>query len=135
MCTGKSDEDSEIGNNILLNLFYDENNLDMIASIVRQYKRQSFGFVVSLSYSNDRYLDACTSLTHTILKVLEAFSEDRRLYIKSKRQRKVKKNANEGESESDDDRPSNRTVAEKAFQFQSFETVSLPLSLANSRNL
>lgn len=44
MSTSKSEEDNEIANNILLNLFYDESNLDLIVSNVRNYKRQSFGF-------------------------------------------------------------------------------------------
>jgi hypothetical protein len=44
MTTTKSDEYNEIANNILLNLFYDEQNLDLIVSNVKNYKRQSFGY-------------------------------------------------------------------------------------------
>lgn len=44
MSTSKSEDDNEIANNILLNLFYDENHLDLIVSNVRNYKRQSFGY-------------------------------------------------------------------------------------------
>lgn len=44
MSTTKSEEYNEIANNILLNLFYDEQNLDLIISNVRNYKRQSFGY-------------------------------------------------------------------------------------------
>jgi len=40
----KSEDDNEIANNILLNLFYDENHLDLIISNVRNYNRQSFGY-------------------------------------------------------------------------------------------
>ena len=43
MSTSKSEDDNEIANNILLNLFHDENHLDLIISNVRNYKRQSFG--------------------------------------------------------------------------------------------
>jgi len=44
MSTGNSEDDNEIANNILLNLFYDESHLDLIISNVRNYKRQSFGY-------------------------------------------------------------------------------------------
>ena len=44
MSTTKSEEYNEIASNILLNLFYDEQNLDMIITNVRNYKRQSFGY-------------------------------------------------------------------------------------------
>lgn len=47
MSTGKSEDDNEIANNILLNLFYDENHLDLIISNVRNYNRQSFGYGAS----------------------------------------------------------------------------------------
>jgi hypothetical protein len=43
MSTSTSEEDNDIANNILLNLFYDENNLDLIISNVKNYKSQSFG--------------------------------------------------------------------------------------------
>jgi len=44
MSTAKSEEYNEIANNILLNLFYDEQTLDLIVSNVKNYKRQSFGY-------------------------------------------------------------------------------------------
>ena len=44
MSFSKSEEDNEIAINILLNLFYDENHLELIVSNVRNYKRQSFGY-------------------------------------------------------------------------------------------
>jgi len=76
--------------------------------------------------SNVRYLDACTSLAHIVLKVLEHFSEDQRMYIKSKRQRKADKNRQQGgESDSEDERQTKR-VSEKAFQFTAFESVCPP---------
>jgi hypothetical protein len=43
MWTSKSSEYNDIANNILLNLFYDEANLDLIVANVRNYKSQSFG--------------------------------------------------------------------------------------------
>ena len=73
-----------------------------------------------------RYLDACTSLAHTVLKLLEQYSHDHHVYVKSKRQRKkTQKDATSGgESESEDDRPKAKSVAEKAFQFTAFEMVA-----------
>jgi hypothetical protein len=71
-------------------------------------------------------LDACTSLAHTVLKLLEHFSQDRRLYVKSKRQRLKAKNQHGDESESEDERAVTKRVAEKAFQFSAFEVVNTP---------
>ncbi len=78
-------------------------------------------------------MDACTALAHTVLKLLEHFSQDRRLYIRSKRQKiKNKQDDQGGESESEDERTVTRRVAEKAFQFSSFETVrSYPFCIGN----
>jgi len=70
-------------------------------------------------------LDACTSLAHSVLKLLEQFSQDRRLYVKSKRQRTKPDNTKEpGESDSEDERLAVKKVAEKAFQFSTFESVT-----------
>lgn len=71
-------------------------------------------------------MDACTSLAHTVLKLLEHFSQDRRLYVKSKRQRLKAKNQHGDESESEDERTVTKRVAEKAFQFSAFEVVNAP---------
>jgi hypothetical protein len=73
-----------------------------------------------------RFLDSCTSLTHTVLKLLEQFSEDQRLYVKSKRQRKrnEKDPAPGDESEAEEDQPRAKTVAEKSFHFAAFELVT-----------
>jgi hypothetical protein len=76
-----------------------------------------------------RYLDSCTSLAHTVLKLLEQFSQDRRLYVKSKRQR-LKSDNGDGqgsETESEDERSTNKRVAEKAFHFSAFESVRFEL--------
>lgn len=87
------------------------------------------GMQLILCILNYRYLDACTALAHTVLKLLEQFSQDRRLYIRSKRQKlKNKQDDQGGESESEDERTVTRKVAEKAFQFSSFESVqNLPV--------
>jgi hypothetical protein len=134
MTTTKSDEYNEIAHNILLNLFYDEQNLDLIVSNVKNYKRQSFGYNPSIPLLRSRFLDACTSLTHTVLKLLEQFSEDQRLYVKSKRQSKKFSRANvqnDDENSEDEDEPTiRRRATEKAFQFKAFEQVSwLSLSI------
>jgi hypothetical protein len=83
------------------------------------------GIIFSYFVVTYRFLDACTSLAHTVLKLLEQFSQDRRLYVKSKRQRIKNNNGheNEGESESEDERTTTKRVSEKAFQFTAFESV------------
>jgi len=126
MSASSSEEYNEIANNILLNLFYEESHLDLIVSNVRNYKRQSFGYMTFSSVLKSRYLDTCTALAHTVLKLLEQFSQDRRLYIRSKRQKVKNRQDNQGEeSESDDERTVTRKVAEKAFQFSAFESVRI----------
>jgi hypothetical protein len=88
---------------------------------------------VGLKY---RYLDSCTSLAHTVLKLLEQFSQDRRLYVKSKRQR-LKRNHGVGqdsESESEDEQSTNKKVAEKAFHFSAFESVRFELDVTYIRD-
>lgn len=87
------------------------------------------GFDLSGFALNHRYLDSCTSLAHTVLKLLEQFSQDRRLYIKSKRQRLQNDYGDDqgGESESEDERSTNKRVAEKAFRFFAFESVRFEL--------
>jgi len=73
-----------------------------------------------------RFLDACTSLAHTVLKLLEQFSQDQRLYVKSKRQRKrrEKEQGGDEESETEENKALSKTVAEKSFQFAAFEIVN-----------
>jgi len=75
-------------------------------------------------------LDACTSLASTVLKLLEQFSQDRRLYVKSKRQRTKNSTTHQDDvdSEAEDERAVTKRVAEKAFQFTSFESVRLGYS-------
>jgi hypothetical protein len=135
MSASLSEEYNEMANNILLNLFYDENNLDLIVSNVKNYNRQSFGYSFRMLLLISRYLEACTSLAHTVLKLLEQFSQDRRLYVKSKRQRLKSKNHEHGdESESEDERTVTKRVAEKAFQFSAFEVVQV-VRLPHTDNL
>jgi len=86
-----------------------------------------------------RFLDACTSLAQTVLKLLEVFSQDQRLYIKSKRQKKRSTNTDvqeDGSNSEDEDQPTARKrVAEKAFQFQLFEAVCYTIFQSEVRNL
>lgn len=133
MSATKSEEYNEIANNILLNLFYDEQNLELIISNVRNYKRQSLGYDPLHTLLRSSFLDTCTSLAHTVLKLLEEFSQDQRLYIKSKRQKKKSINTDvqndSGNSDDEDEPMVRKRVAEKAFQFQSFEAVSSNFSI------
>jgi replication fork protection complex subunit Tof1/Swi1 len=62
MLESGNEEDEEIAENILSRIFYEEETHDRVANIAKNYKDQGF-----------EYLDACTELTHTYLRVLEAY--------------------------------------------------------------
>jgi replication fork protection complex subunit Tof1/Swi1 len=126
MSDSGNDEDEEIADNILSRLFYEETTHDAIANIVRTYKDQGF-----------EYLDACTELTHTFLRILEAYSKQNvDLQVRSRKRIRRKKKAaraaagdqegdgeegGEGEDDSaDDERQAEKTSQERKFDFKRF---------------
>ncbi|BFZ53969.1 Topoisomerase 1-associated factor 1 [Savitreella phatthalungensis] len=71
----------EIAENLLSNLFYEEQSLELIATAVRTYTNQSFG-----------YLDAVTELAAVLLKMLEKHASAKtHMYVRARRQRQRKK--------------------------------------------
>lgn len=123
MSESGNEEDEEIAENILSRIFYEEETHDRIANIAKTYKDQGF-----------EYLDACTELTHTYLRVLEAFSKQNvDMQVRSRRRvRKKKKAAKasgedeenpvvEEEDDSENDQASaERTSSERKFDFNRF---------------
>ncbi|KAK3308708.1 timeless protein-domain-containing protein [Chaetomium strumarium] len=126
MSDSGNEEDEEIADNILSRLFYEETTHDAIANIVRTYKDQGF-----------EYLDACTELAHTFLRILEAYSKQNvDLQVRSRKRIRRKKKAaraaardqegdgeEEGDAEddsADDERQAEKTSQERKFDFKRF---------------
>ncbi|KAI1462414.1 timeless-domain-containing protein [Annulohypoxylon moriforme] len=122
MSESGNEEDEEIAENILSRIFYEDETHDRIANIARDYKDQGF-----------EYLDACTELTHTYLRVLEAYSKQNvDMQVRSRRRvRKKKKAANaageddenpveEGDESENDQANAERTSRERKFDFTRF---------------
>ncbi|KAI0835273.1 timeless-domain-containing protein [Hypoxylon sp. FL0890] len=122
MSESGNEDDEEIAENILSRIFYEEETHDRVANIARNYKDQGF-----------EYLDACTELTHTYLRVLEAYSKQNvDMQVRSRRRvRKKKKAAKatgedeenpiEEEDDSDNDQENaERTSRERKFDFSRF---------------
>lgn len=118
MSDSGSEENEEIADNILSRLFYEEATHDAVANIIRTYKDQGF-----------EYLDAATELTHTYVRILEAYSKQNvDLQVRSKkRKRRKKKAAKETEGEdavpddADDDSGNDEQNAEKTVQERKFD--------------
>ncbi|KAK0626719.1 timeless protein-domain-containing protein [Immersiella caudata] len=119
MSDSGNEDDEEIANNILSRLFYEETTHDAVANIVRTYKDQGF-----------EYLDACTELSHTYLRILETYSKQNvDLQVRSKRRTRRKKKASRaaaGEDagdhyDADDDSANDQQSAEKTSQERKFD--------------
>ncbi|KAH8160983.1 hypothetical protein CIB48_g7259 [Xylaria polymorpha] len=119
MLESGQEEDEEIAENMLSRLFYEEETHDRVANIAKCYKDQGF-----------EYLDACTELTHTYLRVLEAYSKQnvdmqvRRVRKKKKAAKNLGENednpiAEQDESENDEENVE-RTSRERKFDFKRF---------------
>lgn len=123
MSDSGNEEDEEIADNILNRLFYEETTHDAVANIVRTYKDQGF-----------EYLDACTDLTHTYLRILEAYSKQNvDLTVRSRKRTRRKKAAraaaehedgeeqdNMDDDSADDEANAERTSKERKFDFKRF---------------
>jgi replication fork protection complex subunit Tof1/Swi1 len=119
MSDSGNEDDEEIANNILSRLFYEETTHDAVANIVRTYKDQGF-----------EYLDACTELTHTYLRILEAYSKQNAdLQVRSKRKTRRKRKAAKvaagevagDQDDPDDDSANDQQTAEKTSQERKFD--------------
>ncbi|KAK0742254.1 timeless protein-domain-containing protein [Apiosordaria backusii] len=142
MTDSGNEEDEEIADNLLSNLFYEQTTHDAIANIARTYKDQGF-----------EYLDACTELTHTFLRILEAYSKQNvDMQVRSRRRIRKKKKAKQAEAataaNSDDDedlvnpvsddddeadaRKAEHTSQERKFNFTQFSTRFLPQGVVDT---
>jgi len=133
MSDSRNEENADIADNILSRLFYEETTHDAIANIVRSYKDQGF-----------EYLDACTELTHTFLRILESYSKQNvDLQVRSrKRTRRKKKAAKAAEGDedqadaeddsADDERQAEKTSQERKFDFKRFATRFIPQGVVDT---
>ena len=114
-------EDQEIAENMQNRIFYEEDTLDMIISLLRNYKTQPFG-----------YLDACTELAHVHLRILERYSKQNTyVFVKAKRQITRRKKATQkdgeeataiNESDEEPEAENRRNARERAFDFIRYES-------------
>ncbi|KAJ2974243.1 hypothetical protein NUW58_g8719 [Xylaria curta] len=127
------EEDEEIAENILSRIFYEEETHDRVANIAKCYKDQGF-----------EYLDACTELTHTYLRVLEAYSKQnvdmqvrsRRRVRKGNATRDVNENvdnpiAEQDESEHDEEN-AEQISRERKFDFKRFANRFIPQGVVDT---
>lgn len=113
-----SQEYQEIADNMQNNIYYEEHNLDLIISVIKLYKTQSFGF-----------LNISTELVHNLLKMLEKYSKKKDyMYVRVRQRQNKKKNAdisNQAEAScSDNDNfhsESKLVYKERSFEFSKFE--------------
>ncbi|KAI9729702.1 MAG: Topoisomerase 1-associated factor 1 [Cirrosporium novae-zelandiae] len=121
MTVSPLEEDQEIAENIQNRIFYEETTHDRVIGILRDYKEQGFG-----------YLDACTDLAYTFLRMLEAYSRQNvDLQVRSRRrdrrkkaaqangQSKVEQNAQDEEDE-EEIRQADIVSRERKFDFTRF---------------
>lgn len=131
MFASENEEDQEIAENALSRLFYEETTHDAIVNIARSYKDQGFD-----------YLDACTELVHTYMRVLEAYSKENvDMQVRSKRRTRKKKKAeqsaanvegegddrlNDGDDSENDQVSAEKTSQERRFDFKKFANRFVP---------
>lgn len=136
MFASENEEDQEIAENALSRLFYEEITHDTIVNIVRAYKDQGFD-----------YLDACTELVHTYMRVLEAYSKENvDMQVRSKRRTRKKKKAavaasqggeangsdEEDAGSADDQAAAEKTSQERKFDFKKFANRFVPQGVVDT---
>ncbi|KAI3324942.1 timeless protein [Xylariaceae sp. AK1471] len=134
MLESGNDEDEEIAENILSRIFYEEETHDRVANIAKNYKDQGF-----------EYLDACTELTHTYLRVLEAYSKQNMdMQVRSRRRVRKKKKAakaagedeeipvEEQDESENDEANAERTSRERKFDFSRFTNRFIPQGVVDT---
>lgn len=115
------EEDQDIADNILSRLFYEQSTHDRIISVLRSFKDQGFG-----------YLDACTELAHTFLRVLERYAkENADMQVRRIRRVRKKRNEEEGKTNAEADsaatkemdrQEAERVSTERRFDFPKYAT-------------
>ena len=112
------EDDQEIAENIQNRIFYEESTHDRIVTVLRNYKDQGFG-----------YLDACTELAHTFIRMLERYSKQNvDMQVRSRRRARKKRKTAEANSagdadagsEAEDVREAERITRERRFDFTRF---------------
>ncbi|KAI6275064.1 Topoisomerase 1-associated factor 1 [Pyricularia oryzae] len=138
MADSGDEENEDIAENILNRLFYEEATHDAIANIARNFKDQGF-----------EYLDACTELIHTYLRILESYSKQNvDMQVRSrKRTRKNKKAAkatgedgdpvddtriDDGDDSANDEASAERTSRERKFDFGRFAMRFVPQGVVDT---
>lgn len=137
MFASDNEEDQEIAENALGRLFYEESTHDNVVSIVRSYKDQGFD-----------YLDACTELVHTYMRVLEAYSKENvDMQVRSKRRTKKKKKtqqnggtdagdgivgAADDDDSADDQAAAEKNAQERKFDFTKFANKFVPQGVVDT---
>lgn len=136
MFASENEDDQEIAENALSRIFYEETTHDAVVNIVRSYQDQGFD-----------YLDACTELVHTYMRVLEAYSKENvDMQVRSKRRSKKKKKAQQvAESENreravqsdnddseDDQAAAEKTAQERKFDFSKFANRFVPQGVVDT---
>lgn len=136
MFASENEDDQEIAENALSRLFYEEITHDTIVNIVRAYKDQGFD-----------YLDACTELVHTYMRVLEAYSKENvDMQVRSKKRTRKKKKAavaasqdgeangsdDEDAGSADDQASAEKTAQERKFDFKKFANRFVPQGVVDT---
>ncbi|KAI4766757.1 timeless-domain-containing protein [Aureobasidium sp. EXF-3400] len=131
MAESASEDDQEIAENIQNRIFYEETTHDQVIAVLRGYNGQGFAF-----------LDACTDMAHTFLRMLERYSKQNvdmqvRSKRRARRKRRVEAQANGAEdegaaSEAEDQADAQRTVSERKFDFTRFASKFMTESAVNT---
>ncbi|KAI5236327.1 timeless-domain-containing protein [Aureobasidium subglaciale] len=131
MADSPSEDDQEIAENIQNRIFYEETTHDQVIAVLRGYNNQGFAF-----------LDACTDMAHTFLRMLERYSKQNvDMQVRSKRRtrkkRKVEAQVNGADdegaaSEAEDQADAQRAVSERKFDFTRFASKFMTESAVNT---
>ncbi|EEB07627.1 replication fork protection complex subunit Swi1 [Schizosaccharomyces japonicus yFS275] len=113
MSLSSEKEFQDIADNMLSNLFYEESNLELVVSVLKSYRLQSFGF-----------LNALTEFVTVLLKELELFSSAKQyLYVKRRRkkQNREKSNLDIVEEEKLEIEQADTIEQDRLFSFNAYE--------------
>ncbi|KAI5199270.1 timeless-domain-containing protein [Aureobasidium subglaciale] len=131
MADSASEDDQEIAENIQNRIFYEETTHDQVIAVLRGYNNQGFAF-----------LDACTDMAHTFLRMLERYSKQNvDMQVRSKRRarkkRKIEAQTNGADdegaaSEAEDQADAQRAVSERKFDFTRFANKFMTESAVNT---